>query len=110
MITNPFTQLGIGQAANTTFTPVWHQATQVGNNQNWNLFQQAQQAQQAYNPQHMSAIQAQQAAAFNQYAQQEIERKDWMIDGKRMTFKEFADTLFPEDTAERTMFFLKYSK
>lgn len=56
------------------------------------------------------AQQAQQAQAFAQYAQAEIERRDWMIDGQRMTFKEFADTLYPEDSPARTMFFLKYSK
>lgn len=56
------------------------------------------------------ASQAQQAAAFAQYAQQETERRDWMIDGVRMTFKEFADTLYPEPCAEKTHLFLKYSK
>ena len=50
------------------------------------------------------------ATQANRLIEKELEKKDWMISGQRMTFKEFADTLFPEDTAERTMFFLKYSK
>ena len=54
--------------------------------------------------------QAQAMAQLNQYAQQSRERSHWMIDGKPMTFKEFADTLFPTESAEKTAFYLKYSK
>lgn len=69
------------------------------------------QLQNAYPSSQSSALsQAQAMAQLNQYAQQARERGRWMIDGQAMTFKEFADTLFPENTAERTMFYLKYSK
>jgi len=34
----------------------------------------------------------------------------WMIDGNSMTFQQFVETVFPEDTPERTFFLLKYSK
>ena len=54
--------------------------------------------------------QAQAMAQLQQYAQQSKERSQWMIDGKPMTFKEFADTLFPTESAEKTAFYLKYSK
>lgn len=54
--------------------------------------------------------QAQAQQMLNQLAQQAREQGRWMINGQAMTFKEFADTLFPEHTAERTMFYLKYSK
>lgn len=56
------------------------------------------------------AAQQQQIAAFNQYVQRSQEQRRWMIDGQMMTMREFADALFPEESAERTMFFLKYSK
>lgn len=91
-MTNPFSYIGLGVMANQAYYGTGGQLQNAGAGSQY-LAQQAQQAQ-----------------AFNQYAQQEIERKDWMIDGVRMTFQEFADTLYPEDTAERTMFFLKYSK
>lgn len=69
------------------------------------------QQQQAYTPAQAAAAQQQAAVnQFNQYMQQRQEQRRWMIDGEPMTFKEFADRLFPEDTPERTMFFLKYSK
>lgn len=69
------------------------------------------QMQNAY-PQALTSQQAQAMAAqqFRQHIQSQQEHQLWMIDGKRMTFKEFADTLFPNDSAERTMFYLKYSK
>lgn len=69
------------------------------------------QLQNAY-PSALTSQQAQAMAAqqFNQYLHQQQEHHLWMINGKRMSFKEFADTLFPDDTPERTMFFLKYSK
>lgn len=91
-MTNPFAQIGLGLLGS------------VPTNQYY-------QAQQAYNPnQQYSAQQAQQAQAFAQYAQQQIERRDWRINGQDMTLREFADTLWPEDCADKTMFFLKYSK
>ena len=34
----------------------------------------------------------------------------WMIDGVMLEFKDFVDIVFPDDTAEKTMFVLKYSK
>ena len=34
----------------------------------------------------------------------------WMFNGKYMQFNEFVETLFPEDTAEKTAFVLKYSE
>ena len=92
-MTNPFTLLGLGQLGQAISNPYYSQA------------------QQAYNPtQQYYAQQAQQAQAFAQYAQQEIERRDWRIDGKNMTMREFADTLWPDDCAEKTHFYLKYSK
>lgn len=54
--------------------------------------------------------QAQAIQQLQQYAQQSRERSRWKIDGVEMTFKEFADTLFPDATPERTMFYLRYSK
>jgi hypothetical protein len=36
--------------------------------------------------------------------------RDWMIDGQSMTLDEFANTLWPEATAEKTFFYLKYSR
>jgi hypothetical protein len=63
----------------------------------------------------------QQAGAWNQasmnayhqltsiHARQHVPPK-WMVDGKQMEFDEFVQTVFPEDTPERTFFLLKYSK
>jgi hypothetical protein len=34
----------------------------------------------------------------------------WMIDGRVMSMEQFADELFGNDTPEKTMFLLKYSK
>lgn len=34
----------------------------------------------------------------------------WMFNGKMMTFQEFVDAVFPEDTPEKTAFVLKYSE
>lgn len=89
---NPFSQLGLGVIANQAYYGTGGQMQNAGAGSQY------------------YAQQAQQAAAFNMYAQQEIERKDWMIDGARMTFKEFADTLYPESCAEKTHLYLKYSK
>ena len=69
------------------------------------------QLQNAYGAGQSSAMsQAQALQQLSQYAQQSRERSQWMIDGKQMTFKEFADTLFPTESAEKTAFYLKYSK
>lgn len=90
---NPFAQLGLGQLANTATNPYY-----------------SQQAQQGYTQQQLAAMQAQQLRAFNMYAQQQVEMHKWVIDGRHMTMKQFADTLWPEDCPDRTMFYLKYSK
>lgn len=34
----------------------------------------------------------------------------WMIDGREMSMEQFANELFGDDTPEKTMFLLKYSK
>lgn len=34
----------------------------------------------------------------------------WRVDGQDMTFEEFVQAVFPEDTPERTFFLLKYKK
>jgi len=34
----------------------------------------------------------------------------WMFDGVMVEFRDFVDLVFPEDTAEKTAFILKYSK
>lgn len=57
---------------------------------------------------------AHQQALYNQqmmsiHARQHAPAR-WMVDGKSMTFQEFVETVFPEDTPERTFFLLKYSK
>jgi hypothetical protein len=87
-------------------------AHSIGIGQAGNLAQFANplQAQQGYTSQQSAALQQQSQATLAQMIQQVQERQEWMINGKPMTFKEFADTFFPEDTAERTMFYLKYSK
>jgi hypothetical protein len=61
---------------------------------------QAMAAQQAY------AYGAQQMAAGHT---QQWRPPQWMFNGKTMEFKEFVDTMFPEDTAEKTAFVLKWS-
>ena len=72
----------------------------------------------AYNPyqqQSTSGTLSQHAAAYTQqlmsiHARQAEPPKHWMVDGKAMDFDEFVKTVFPEDTAEKTFFLLKYSK
>lgn len=92
MSANPHMNIGIGQAqAAQQFAP--------------NQYNQIQSS-----PYSQQQAQAQAQQAFAHWAQQAVERREWMIAGKPMSFKEFADTLFPEDTPERTMFFLRYSK
>jgi len=68
-----------------------------------------QQLQNAYNN-HLSHAAAQQQAmqAFNQLAQRQ--QHNWVIDGETMTMEEFANTLWPEPCADKTFFYLKYSK
>lgn len=57
-----------------------------------------------------------QSAAAQQHAWNSIHARNipeapkWMVDGKSMTFQEFVETVFPEDTPEKTFFLLKYSK
>ena len=54
-----------------------------------------------------------QAAQQHQYLQNLMSNhvpERWMIDGKTMSFEEFTHTLFPEDSAEKTFFLLKYQK
>lgn len=68
-----------------------------------------------YAQQSTSGTLAQHAAAYNQqlmsiHARQAEPLKHWMVDGKAMDFDEFVQTVFPEDTAEKTFFLLKYSK
>lgn len=41
---------------------------------------------------------------------QQMYRPQWMIDGREMSIQQFANELFGEDTPEKTMFLLKYSK
>lgn len=55
--------------------------------------------------------QAQMSSAYAAQAYAQIQRKapKWMFDGKMMSFKEFVDAVFPEDTPEKTMFILKHS-
>ena len=52
-----------------------------------------------------SAQQAQQM--FNQMASRQNKR--WVFNGESLTFKEFADRIWPEECAEKTHFYLKYS-
>lgn len=35
---------------------------------------------------------------------------EWMFNGRMVSFKEFVELVFPEDTAEKTAFILKYAK
>jgi len=65
---------------------------------------------------------AQQAGAWNQasmnaynqltsiHARQAEPPPRWMVDGKSLTFQEFVDAVFPDDSPERTFFLLKHSK
>ena len=66
------------------------------------------QNQQAYAQQ--QAMGAQQAMSSGQANYGNANLPKWMIDGKIMNFKEFMDTIFPDDTPEKTMFLLKYTK
>lgn len=72
-----------------------------------NLGASACQAQNAY-PTYYQQAQAQQMA--HAHAQQAYQPIKWMFNGKSMAFKEFVDIMFPEDTAEKTAFILKYAE
>ena len=50
-----------------------------------------------------------QQAMADYYANQMV-KKDYMIAGQAMTRDEFLQAVFPEDTAQRTAFLLKYTK
>ena len=56
-----------------------------------------------------SAAQAQQQL-YNQMmgARNQFKPPRWMIDGKPLTFKEFCDTIYPDDCAEKTHLILKF--
>lgn len=41
---------------------------------------------------------------------QKIQKTEWMIAGEPKTLTEFVNTLWPEDSAEKTFFLLKYQK
>jgi len=63
----------------------------------------------------MSGLLSQHAAAYTQqlmsiHARQAEPPPKWMVDGKTMTFQEFVDAVFPDDSPERTFFLLKYKK
>ena len=68
-----------------------------------------------YSPyQQQSNAWAQAGQAYNQqlmsiHARQHAPAK-WRVDGKDVSFEEFVQLVFPEDTPERTFFLLKYSK
>lgn len=57
---------------------------------------------------------AHQQALYNQqlmsiHARQHAPAK-WRVDGQDMTFEEFVEAVFPEDTPQKTFFLLKFSK
>lgn len=57
--------------------------------------------------------QQQQAMLHQQYQQaqmQAFQKPQWVIDGQVVSFQEFTDRLFPEDTPEKTVFLLRYAK
>lgn len=58
------------------------------------------------------AIAQQQAYGANMAAghSQQWRPPKWMFNGKTMEFTEFVNTMFPEDTPEKTAFILKYSE
>ena len=76
------------------------QASQYGLAQNSQAYaqQQAMAAQQAYGAQNMSA------GTMNHQSPR------WMFNGTFMSFMDFVNTVFPEDTAEKTAFILKHSE
>lgn len=67
----------------------------------------AQQAQSACQQGYQQQAMAQQMAhAHGSHIYQPIE---WMFNGKTMSFTEFVEAVFPNDTAEKTAFVLKWS-
>lgn len=67
-----------------------------------------------YNPYQQQSMLGAQGAAANQHLMSIHARQHaparWMVDGRSMSFEEFVQTVFPEDTPERTFFLLKYTK
>ncbi len=55
------------------------------------------------------AIAAQHAAQISQLGRPRPPYQ-WMVDGDPLTFEQFVERVFPEDTPERTFFLLKYKK
>lgn len=72
--------------------------------------------QNAYNARGMT--QQASAALAQQYSQAQISQlgrwrdsyPQWMIDGRAVSIEEFANIVYGEDTPEKTMFLLKYTK
>ena len=52
--------------------------------------------------------QLQQMHAYNQARQ--MQAPQWVFNGRAMSFEDFVDAVWPEDTPEKTMFVLKYTK
>lgn len=71
---------------------------------------QAQQAQNMSAQQQYAQAQNMAAQQLGNYQQQHYPVPKWMFDGKTMEFEEFVNSIFPEDTAEKTAFVLKWSK
>ena len=67
---------------------------------------QANAARQHLNPQSLQAAAAAQYAAYAQ--QQRPEPKPYRFRGVDMDWKQFVDTLYPEDSPEKTMFTLRH--
>ena len=78
--------------------------------------QQLNQARNLYAPPGQGVFWSQgQAAQQHQYLQNlmnspQIQKTEWMIAGEPKTFTEFVNTIWPEDSAEKTFFLLKYQK
>ena len=90
--------------------PGWASAQSANSGSNglanaYNLY-----AQQAGLTQMTQSAAAQQHAWNSIHARNIPETAKWMVDGKTMTFQEFVQAVFPEDTPERTFFLLKYTK
>ena len=69
------------------------------------------QNQQAYAQQQAMAAQQARGAGMSAGSMQGTSQTmRWMFDGVLVEFKDFVDLVFPEDTAEKTIFVLKYSK
>lgn len=96
MLTGLFGQ-GIGQAIGA-YNHLGGLGTQAQQAQNMSAQQQYAQAQ------NMSAQQ------LGNYQQQHYPVPEYMIGGKTMTFKEFIDTIYPNDCAEKTMLILRLKK